>query len=348
MEAVDSYIARLLGSRWASHSIFWLFVLLSYPIASLGLEQSFSGAMIIKSFYLPTQMMAAYLFVYYQLPKLLYPGKIGLFFLSLLLSFYVFSTLTHLIIDHALIPLFAEGADRSSWYEIFFGFRQIDAFYVIWVYWVAVAMASVKLVRQSLAQKEAMRQLEKEKIQVELDALQAQLHPRFLSNTLKTIHRLSLAESDAAPEMIANLSDMLDYMLYQAQAKEVPLSQEIDILQTFFEIECLRQNGNMELHPTWPTQVNGVQIKPLLLFSLVENALVQQDQQGPEPFEFNYEMEYQNRILTVSVKSTQRRTNTAETPTSLLQQLDWFYPDQYELIWESTPTELHAKLSLQL
>ncbi len=83
MEATNTAITRLLGNRWASHILFWLGVILSYPILSLGMEQSFSGAVIIKLFYLPPQMIAAYLLVYYQLPKLLYPGKIIAFFLSL-------------------------------------------------------------------------------------------------------------------------------------------------------------------------------------------------------------------------------------------------------------------------
>ncbi|MBX2874449.1 MAG: histidine kinase [Saprospiraceae bacterium] len=348
MEGVNAKITRLLGNRWASHTLFWLGVLLSYPILSFAMEQSFAGAVIIKLFYLPTQMIAAYFLVYFQLPKLLYPGKVLAFFLSLIVSFYVLGTLTHGVIDHLLVPNFAPEAERTSWQKIFFGFEQVDAFYVIWVYWAPVTMASLKLIKQSLERKTAIQQLEKEKIQVELDNLQSQLHPRFLSNTLKTIHRLSLEQSDAAPELIASLSEMLDYMLYQTQAKQVSVAQEVEILQTFFEIESLRQNGNMKLHLEWPSQVNGVQIKPLLLFSLVENALVQEDRSKQEDFEFNYRMTYQDQRLTVAIDSTQVRSNYAEEPSALRQQLNWFYPDRYELIWNAEPHQLHANLNLQL
>ncbi len=348
MEEANTKITRLLGNRWLSHILFWLGVLLSYPILSLGMEQSFSGAVIIKLFYLPTQLIAAYLLVYYQLPKLLYPGRYVAFIFSLLLSFYLLSTLTHGIIDHLLIPNFAPEAERTNWQDIFFRFQQIDAFYVIWVYWVAVAFASLKLIKQSFERKAAIEELEKEKIQVELDTLQAQLHPRFLSNTLKTIHRLSLEQSDAAPELIASLSDMLDYMLYQTQSKTVPLAQEVEILQTFFEIEALRQNGNMSLHLAWPEEVNGAQIKPLLLFSMVENALVQEDRSKQEDFEFSYQMDYRDQELTVTIKSTQVRSNYAEEPTALQQQLNWFYPDLHQLHWKAEPNRLHANLNVQL
>lgn len=348
MEEVNTKITRLLGNRWASHTLFWLGVLLSYPILSLGMEQSFSGAVIIKLFYLPTQMIAAYLLVYYQLPKLLYPGKITAFFFSLLASFYVLSTITHGIIDHLLIPNFAPEAERTSWRDIFFRFQQIDAFYVIWVYWVAVAFASLKLIKQSFERKAAIQELEKEKIQVELDTLQSQLHPRFLSNTLKTIHRLSVEESDAAPELIASLSDMLDYMLYQAQSKQVSLAQEVEVLQSFFEIEALRQNGNMRLQLAWPEEVNGAQIKPLLLFSMVENALVQEGSAKRADFDFSFQMAYRDQELNVSITSTQVRGINTKEPTALRQQLNWFYPDRYQLLWKTESNQLHANLNVQL
>lgn len=348
MEVVNTAMTRLLSNRWASHTLFWLGILLSYPILSLGMEQSFAEALIIKLFYLPTQMIAAYLLVYYQLPKLLYTGKIVAFLSSLLVSFYVLSTLTHGIIDHLLIPNFAPAAERTSWRDIFLRFQQIDAFYVIWVYWVPLTFASLKLIKQSFERKAAIQELEKEKIQVELDTLQSQLHPRFLSNTLKTIHRLSVAQSDAAPELIASLSDMLDYMLYQTQSKQVSLAQEVEILQTFFEIETLRQNGNMRLHLTWPEEVNGAQIKPLLLFSMVENALVQEDRSKQEDFEFKFQMDYRDQELSVAINSTQVRSNYGKEPSALQQQLNWFYPDRHQLDWKVEPNRLYATLNVQL
>ncbi len=348
MEAVNTAMTHLLDKRWVSHTLFWLGVLLSYPILSLGMEQSFSGAVIIKLFYLPTQMIAAYLLVYFQLPKLLYPGKYVAFFFSLLTSFYLLSTLTHGIIDQLLIPNFAPEAERTSWRDIFFRFKQIDVLYVVWVYWVPVVFASLKLIKQSFERKAALQELEKEKIQVELDTLQAQLHPRFLSNTLKTIYRLSIEQSDAAPELIASLSDMLDYMLYQAQSKQVPLAQEVEILQTFFEIEALRQNGNMRLHLTWPEHVNGAQIKPLLLFSMVENALMQEDRAQQKDFEFSFQMDYRDQELKITLDSTQIRDDHVEEPTPLRQQLNWFYPDRYQLLWKADPNQLHANLNVQL
>lgn len=348
MESREIRIASLIGNRTVSHSLFWLVILLSYPVASLGLEQSFRGALIIKLFYLPTQMIAAYLLVYYQLPKLLYRAKIGQFAISILLSMYVLSTLTHGIIDHILIPNYAQGAERTSWRKIFFEFNQGHAFFVIWVYWVPVVMASVKLIKQSLERREAMQQLEKEKIQAELDTLQAQLHPRFLSNTLKTLHRLSLAQAEEAPELIANLSDMLDYMLYQAQATRVPLAQEIEVLQTFFELESLRHNGAMRFKLNWPENQSGIQIAPLLLFSLVENALVQEEGPAQQAFEVNCNVAFSDGYLSVVILNPQHRPSAPENKDTLRQQLNGWYPNQHELRWEISNHCLKASLKLKL
>lgn len=348
MESQPTKIASLLGNRLVRHGLFWLVIILSYPIASLAMQQSFLSALIVKLFYLPTQIVAAYLLVYFQLPQLLYKKRYGYFALSIFLSAYLLGTLTHGIIDHVLVPTFSPDTERCSWQKILFGFDQADAFYVVWVYWVPVLMAIGKLLKQSLERREAMQQLEKEKIQVELDALQAQLHPRFLSNTLKTLHRLSIEQSDEAPELIAHLSDMLDYMLYQAQASRVPLAQEIEMLEIFFKLESLRQHGNMQLNTSWPVAIDGIQVAPLLLFSLIENALVQEEGPAQKPFIFECQIKYLDNHLIVHIHSTQTRPTLPNKIQSLQQQLDWLYPNQHDLTWEASTDHLKASLKVQL
>ena len=127
MERQPTKIASLLGNRLVRHGLFWLVIVLSYPIASLAMQQSFLSALIVKLFYLPTQIVAAYLLVYFQLPQLLYKKRYGYFALSIFLSAYLLGALTHGMIDHVLVPAFSPESERSSWQKILFGFDQADA-----------------------------------------------------------------------------------------------------------------------------------------------------------------------------------------------------------------------------
>ena len=68
----------------------------------------------------------------------------------------------------------------------------------------------------------------KELVQNELKALKAQVNPHFLFNSLNSIYSLTLQKSDQAPEVILKLSNVMRYMIYEANEQEVPLEKEID------------------------------------------------------------------------------------------------------------------------
>ena len=76
----------------------------------------------------------------------------------------------------------------------------------------AVALTIKLLKRWWLKQNENMR-LEKEKIDVELQLLKAQIHPDFLFSSLDKIHDYALYNSAKASSLLLKLSDILSYML---------------------------------------------------------------------------------------------------------------------------------------
>ena len=114
---------------------------------------------------------------------------------------------------------------------------------------------------------------QQQKTQTELKLLQQQINPHFLFNTLNNLYALTLKRADEAPEGILRLSDMLRYTVYEGQKNRVSLAQEIHYLQDFIALQTLRfgQRGRFECQ--WPQHADSVQIAPLLLIVLVENAI---------------------------------------------------------------------------
>lgn len=114
-------------------------------------------------------------------------------------------------------------------------------------------------------------EIREQKQAAELSALKSQLNPHFIFNTLNNIYSLALKKSDRAPEAIAKLSGIFDYVLYRCNEKFVYLSDEIEMIENFIALEKLRFSNRINV--TLDNQVqHESKVAPLLYLSLVENA----------------------------------------------------------------------------
>jgi LytS/YehU family sensor histidine kinase len=119
-------------------------------------------------------------------------------------------------------------------------------------------------------------QLEKENLLLELNFLKSQLNPHFLFNTLNNIYSLTYRKDDRASDMVLQLSDLLAYTLYEANAETIYLEKEITFLTNYIKLEKVRYNNkrtHIELNTDYnEDEIKDINIAPLLLFNFVENA----------------------------------------------------------------------------
>lgn len=116
-------------------------------------------------------------------------------------------------------------------------------------------------------------ELERHLAQARLQALQMQLNPHFLFNTLHAISALMHKDVEAADRMIARLSDLLRYALESTDAQEVPLRQELAFLERYLEIEQTRFGDRLLVRKEIASDLLDVQVPNLILQPLVENAI---------------------------------------------------------------------------
>src|SRR4051794_31891293 len=116
-------------------------------------------------------------------------------------------------------------------------------------------------------------ELEKRLTESRLQALQMQLNPHFLFNTLHAISALMHKDVEAADRMIARLSDLLRYALESTNDQEVPLHQELAFLERYLEIEQTRFGDRLLVHKQIDPATLNVQVPNLILQPLVENAI---------------------------------------------------------------------------
>jgi len=131
---------------------------------------------------------------------------------------------------------------------------------------------AIKFLFKSMRDEEAMKELERRKLQSELEYLKYQINPHFFMNTLNNIHALVDINKAQAKKAIVELSKMMRYVLYEANNKTIPLSREVLFLNNYIELMKLRYIEKVNVKVSMPEDFPDVEIPPLLYISFIENA----------------------------------------------------------------------------
>jgi two-component system, LytTR family, sensor kinase len=115
--------------------------------------------------------------------------------------------------------------------------------------------------------------LETRLVEAQLQSLQRQLQPHFLFNTLNAISGLMRTDVDAADRMMDRLGDLLRMALDSSNVQEVPLKEELEMLQKYLDIEQVRFGHRLTVVMRIEPAALAAQVPNFLLQPLVENAV---------------------------------------------------------------------------
>jgi two-component system LytT family sensor kinase len=107
----------------------------------------------------------------------------------------------------------------------------------------------------------------------QLRALQAQLQPHFLFNTLNTIASLIPEDPAAAEELVESLGELLRAALRDGGRDEITLGQEIELLDQYLRIQERRFHDRLRVERLFAPDLGDAMVPPLVLQPLVENAI---------------------------------------------------------------------------
>ncbi len=110
--------------------------------------------------------------------------------------------------------------------------------------------------------------------QSELDALQAQINPHFLYNTLDSLYWQAVsANSNELAEDIFSLSQLFRLVLSQGQS-EIPIAKERDLIFHYLQIQKMRFKRKLNFSINLEEAILGFTIPKLIIQPFVENAIV--------------------------------------------------------------------------
>ncbi len=114
--------------------------------------------------------------------------------------------------------------------------------------------------------------LQTQTIQSELRFLKSQINPHFLFNTLNNLYALTLKKSDKAPEIVLKLSEIMRYMLYDCNERQVPLEREVQYIHNYLALERLRQPKGADIQFVTEGHISDQMIAPLIFVPFLENS----------------------------------------------------------------------------
>jgi hypothetical protein len=114
---------------------------------------------------------------------------------------------------------------------------------------------------------------DKELAQARLNLLHAQVEPHFLYNTLASAQYLTRTEPAQADRMLGHLIQYLRHSLPSAEETLSTLGEELERARAYLEILKMRMGGRLELKIEVPEALRGITLPPMMLQTLVENAI---------------------------------------------------------------------------
>ncbi len=137
----------------------------------------------------------------------------------------------------------------------------------------AVALAGLIFHRLRVRQIEAREWFRSALAEAKLNALQAQLRPHFLANTLNSILALIGTDSMRARRMVERLGDLLRASLETDPGQIVTLERELSVLELYVSIERMRFRDRLDVVVDVDAEVRSADVPGFLLQPLVENAI---------------------------------------------------------------------------
>ena len=228
--------------------------------------------------------------------------------ISLSVTLILFSILGYVFLVHFIVPFIYPHLEIIGIY----GYSGILNSFMDKIFLACVMIALYEYsASQKLKQREIL--LMKEKTEAELNFLKSQINPHFLFNTLNNIYSLAREKSDKTADVILKLSSLLRFMLYETKEKFIPISKEIQFINTYLEIQKIRFDERLKIEFQNSVTDNQELVLPLILLPFLENAFKHGASESTDDKFININLEISNNILNYSVINSFEKNDNEES-----------------------------------
>ncbi|MFZ6638415.1 sensor histidine kinase [Undibacterium sp. TC4M20W] len=149
------------------------------------------------------------------------------------------------------------------------------------------------------------RELERTSLQARLSALQAQVEPHFLFNTLANLKYLIRTDQQAAQDMLDHLVGYLQNAMPDMRSVSSTLGREMDLVNDYLAVMRIRMGARLRFAVEVAEELRSLPFPPAMLISLVENAVKHGLERASRPglitISARHESDGTDELLSVSV-----------------------------------------------
>jgi sensor histidine kinase YesM len=345
MDNMGKYLDKIFETNIIYHLVFWLVFYFFLVVISQQYYPLATGMLInlIKIFF---YSIAVYVNLIILFPKFLAEQKYWQYVLLLCLLILIIVPLESI----ALYFSTSHGLALRSFVD-----KNINSIFIL-TFFVASSSSIYKIINDWFTHQRVKVDLQAQTLKSELKYLKSQVNPHFLFNTLNSLYALTLKKSDLAPEIVLRLSEMMRYMLYECNEKEVTLEKEINYIKNYLELEKLRHGDKFEINLELNGNAEGLKIAPLMFMPFIENSfkhgLNSQIQSGYVNIQINIaeeqiQMNVDNSNPPV-MPAMKKRKSGGVGLVNIKRRLQLIYPNQHDLKIEKTPNSFHVSLDIDL
>jgi sensor histidine kinase YesM len=169
----------------------------------------------------------------------------------------------------------------------------------------------------------------------QLQMLRYQINPHFLFNSFSSLRALIRTNSDKAEEMVGKLSEFFRYTLIAKLNTEVPLSNEIEAISHYAEIEKIRFEDKIDFDFCIDASAEDYPVPSFLIHPLVENAIKYGMASSPIPLKVKILANVENGWLIIQVlnsgtwidpKNKDKNNGTGTGLSNIKSRLEYSYP----------------------
>ncbi len=197
------------------------------------------------------------------------------------------------------------------------------------------------------------KELDVQKVESELSFLKSQVNPHFLFNTLNNIFSLASVQSPKTAPAVQKLSEIMRYMTYETDNRQILLSKEIEYISAYLELQKLRfgEDEIARIHFDVEGNPSGIMIEPMLLIPFVENAFKHGDI-SKEANEINIRIGINKRVLEFDcsnqfIDSTKDKTGGVGIK-NVSRRLELLYPKKHNCSIQKENNKFQVSLSINL
>jgi two-component system, LytTR family, sensor histidine kinase AlgZ len=331
------------------HLSFWCFYLSFYIYAYSsrpGREINLQRLLTVSTLQLSFAMLVAYLNYFLFLPRFLKHQKTWKYVVEFVVPFVILITMR--------IHLQRYLVDGYTHHERYF----YSTFYIVQLAFdtllITIFVGMLRFAVGWFELESKRKQMENEKLANELKFLKSQINPHFLFNTLNNLYYLAYSHSANTTEVIAKLSQMMRYMIYDSNYPMVPLSKEIEYMQNYISLERLRLNNEVPIEFAIEGSTDNILVAPLIFITFLENAFkhgVSANTQGSW-VKINFQVKGSQIVYTVENTKLTNNLNDKEKSgfglQNLQRRLELSYPHHYQLKTEDLADRYFVQLKLSV